>query len=318
MNRGFLATLTAFLIWGMVPVYFKWLAAVPSLQIVAHRALWCCCFAFLALAAGRRVNAVRAVLRDRRTLGLLGASALLIAANWLLYVWAVTHDHVVEASLGYFINPLVNIVLGVTLLGERLTAIRWAAIALAVVGVFWLGFTAGAPPWIALGLAAAFGFYGLIRKTAPVEAVAGLATETLLLSPLALGFLFVEGAAGTGAFGHGSWRLDFLLIGSGLLTAVPLMLFAYGARRIRYSTVGLIQYLQPSMQLLLGVALYHEPFGRSELLGFCAIWGALGLCTVEVLIAAGRASRTLSLRPAVPAQTRGGAPGGGADPRLRA
>lgn len=294
MNRGFWAVLGAFLIWGLLPVYLKLLATVPALQIVAHRLVWCCFFAVAWLALTHRLPALRNALRSRNVRLRLSGSAMLISGTWLIYVWAVLHNHIVAASLGYFISPLANVLLGVTVLKERLSRVRWVAVALASMGVLWLTVQQGSPPWIALGLAAAFSGYGLIRKTAAVDAVAGLATETLLLAPIGILYLASIGATGRGAFGTRDLETDLLLVGAGLVTAVPLTLFSYGARQIRYSTVGLIQYLQPTTQLLLGIFIYGEPFNQSRLFGFFLIWSALALYTMDTLHRAHRGSSNAS------------------------
>jgi chloramphenicol-sensitive protein RarD len=292
--RGFWSVVAAFVMWGGLPVYLKALHAVPPTQIMAHRLVWCCAFVIAALAARRELAPLSQALRNPAHRGRLLASGVLISLNWLTYVWAVANDHVVEASLGYFINPLVNVLLGVVLLHERLTRGQWSAVGLAACGVIWLSWQAGAPPWIALVLAFSFGAYGLIRKTVAVEALPGLAAETLLIAPLGIVYLLAAQWHGQGAFGHAGAVTDLLLIAGGPVTALPLVLFAYGARRIRYSTVGLIQYLGPSLQLLLGVFAYHEPFARNQALGFGLIWSALAIYAFDNLRAASRAARPLA------------------------
>jgi chloramphenicol-sensitive protein RarD len=205
------------------------------------------------------------------------ASAALISVNWLIYVWAVGNGHVIDASLGYFINPLLNVVLGVLVLGERLNGAQKCAVALAAVGVVYLAVVTGRAPWIALSLAASFGLYGLIRKVIRVEAVPGLATETLLLAPFALLYLWWLEQQGGAAFGHAPAHIDVLLVASGLVTALPLALFAFGARRIPLSTVGLVQYIGPTLQFLLGVWVFHEAFDLQRGIGFVFIWTALAI-----------------------------------------
>ncbi len=226
---------------------------------------------------------MKVALANAATRRRLAASAVFISVNWLIYVWAVANGHVVDASLGYFINPLFSVVLGVFVLGERLNRAQWAAIMLATGGVLYLAVALGRPPWIALALAFSFGMYGLIRKVVAVEAVPGLATETLLLSPFALAFLVWCSVQGTGALGHSSTAVDALLVGSGLITAMPLALFAYGARRIPLSTVGLVQYIGPTLQFLLGVLVFHEPFPRARAVGFVMIWSALAIYAADGL-----------------------------------
>jgi chloramphenicol-sensitive protein RarD len=278
---GLAAAIAAFAIWGLFPLYLKPLAPVPALEIMAHRIVWCCLLVFAWLAWRGEQGAVRAALADRGSRLRLTASALLISVNWLVYVWAVNSGHVVEASLGYFINPLLNVVLGVMVLHERLNRAQWLAVALAAVGVLYLTVVAGRPPWIALTLAASFGLYGLIRKVVRVEAVPGLATETLLLAPFALALLAWLAARGDGAFGHAGTTIDALLVGSGLITALPLTLFAYGARRIPLSTVGLVQYIGPTLQFLIGVLVFHEAFPLQRAVGFVFIWAALVLYAAD-------------------------------------
>jgi len=278
---GLAAAIGAFVLWGIFPLYLKPLSDVSALQIMAHRIVWCCLLVFAWLGLRGELTEVRDALADPATRRRLMASALLISMNWLVYVWAVTHGHTVEASLGYFINPLLNVVLGVLLLHERLSRPQWVAIALAAAGVAYLTVFAGRPPWIALVLAASFGTYGLIRKVVNVESVPGLAAETLLLAPFALGFLLWIEAQGSGSFGHVGAGVNALLVGSGLVTALPLALFAYGARLIPYSTIGVVQYIGPTLQLLIGVLVFHEPFSRNRAVGFVMIWTALAIYAVD-------------------------------------
>lgn len=287
-SRGFLATAGAFVIWGFFPVYLKALTAVGPLEIMLHRAAWCCVFVMAWLAWRRQLDSVRQAVVNPCTRYRLALSALLISINWFVYVFGVTTGHVVETSLGYFINPLVNVLLGVVVLRERLNGWQWVAIGCAVAGVIYLTWIAGRPPWISLALAISFGLYGFIRKTVQVEAVAGLASETLLMLPfavIALGWLAAHDQL---TFRNLGWSVDVLLVLGGALTAIPLALFAYGARLIPYSTVGLIQYLSPSLQFALGVWLYHEPMPRSRLYGFCCIWLALVIYAIDSVRSARR------------------------------
>ena len=276
-GSGLAAAVGAFVMWGLFPLYLKPMAEVPALQIMAHRIVWCCLLVFGWLALRGELGAVRAALADPASRIRLMGSATLISINWLIYVWAVTNGHVVEASLGYFINPLLNVVLGVAVLKERLNRAQWLAVALAAVGVLYLTVVAARPPWIALALAASFGTYGLIRKVVNVESVPGLATETLLLAPFAVALLLWTEAQGSGAFGHSSTAIHALLVGSGLITALPLALFAYGARLIPLSTVGLVQYIGPTLQFLIGVLVFHEAFPWTRAIGFALIWAALAI-----------------------------------------
>ena len=280
-GSGLTAAVIAFVIWGVFPLYLKPMAEVPALQIMAHRIVWCCLLVFGWLAARGELGAVRAALADPASRIKLTGSAALISVNWLLYVWAVTNGHTVEASLGYFINPLLNVVLGVALLNERLNRAQWLAVGLAAIGVLYLTVVSARPPWIALALAASFGTYGLLRKVVRVESVPGLATETLLLAPFAVALLLWFESQGTGAFGHSSTTIHVLLVGSGLVTALPLALFAYGARRIPLSTVGLVQYIGPTLQFLIGVLVFHEAFPWTRAVGFALIWTALAIYAAD-------------------------------------
>ena len=279
---GALAAVAAFLMWGMFPLYWKQLAAVPAIEVVAHRTAW----GFVAMAVWvtllRRWREVRAVASRPRTLLTLGATAALIAVNWSLYVWAVINGHVVESSLGYYINPLVNVVLGVVVLHERLGRVRRAAVALAALGVAVLTVGHGRFPWIAVGLALTFAFYGLLRKTVAADAVMGLLFETAILTPLAVGYLAWRAGSGAGAFGHLGTSTDALLVLGGAVTAVPLVLFAVGARSLPLSTIGMIQYISPSCQFLLAVLLYREPFTAAHAAAFSCIWAALALLTWDL------------------------------------
>ena len=280
-SSGFAAAVTAFLIWGLFPLYLKPLAAVPAPEIMAHRIVWCCLLVFGWLAARGELGLVRAALADPVSRLRLMGSAVLISINWLIYVWAVSNGHVVDASLGYFINPLLNVVLGVVVLQERLNRAQWLAVALAAIGVLYLTVATAHPPWIALALAASFGTYGLIRKVVKVESVPGLATETLLLAPFAVAFLAWCELRGTGELGHASAGVNALLVGSGLITALPLALFAYGARLIPYSTIGIVQYIGPTLQFLIGVFVFHEAFTAERAVGFVMIWAALAIYAAD-------------------------------------
>jgi len=276
-SRGLWGLIAAFTIWGLLPLYLHELAAVPAGQIMAYRLVLCCAVVLALLAVRGELAQIRSALARPATRLRLCASALLISVNWLLYVWAIQNGRVIESSLGYFINPLVNVLLGVLVLHERLSRVQWGAVALAATGVAHLSWQAGAPPWIALVLAFTFGGYGLVRKTIAVDAIAGLGSETLLLTPFGLAYLIGCELTGHGVLFELPARTLGLLLCSGALTAVPLALFAYGARRVRLSTVGLVQYIGPSLQLMLGIALFHEPFSAGRAIGFALIWAALAL-----------------------------------------
>lgn len=291
MLLGILSAGSAFTLWGIFPLYLKLLKSVPSLEILSHRVLWSAIFLGLILALRRQwdwINSIRT--RPRISLAFI-ASAAMLGANWVIYIWAVNADRIIDASLGYFIAPLFNVLFGV-LLGERLKAIQWLAIALAASGVAWLTLSTGQLPWIGLVLAVTFSLYGLIRKTASLGALEGLSVETLVMLPLAALFLLLPDSGSSHAFASGSLSLTLMLVAAGPVTAIPLLLFAFGARRIPLSVIGLLQYIGPSIQMMLGVWLYHEPFGSERQLGFALIWTALALYSLEALWRAWRPSAT--------------------------
>ncbi len=281
MHSGIGYALGAFVLWGLMPLYFRQLAAVPALEVVLHRSVWSLLFVLGLLAALRRFGWLRELAAQPRRLGLFLLSALLLSGNWLVYVYAVQSGQVVQASLGYFINPIVNVLLGVLVLHERLRPLQWAAVVLAGLGVLWLTVLAGQPPWIALLLAISFGLYGLMRKTATLGSLEGLALETMLLAPLVLPLLAWWTLRGGGAMGRGDLGLDLWLLLAGPLTALPLLLFTAGARRLPLATIGLLQYISPTIQLGLGVWLFGEPFGGARLAGFVLIWAALALYSAD-------------------------------------
>ena len=283
-QSGFWAAVGAFLIWGVFPIYWKALAQVPALQIMAHRLVWCFLLVAAFLTLRRGAAWWRPLVAQPRLLRLLATSAVLIAANWWLYIWAVNAGHIVETSLGYFINPLVNVLLGVLVLKERLNARQWLAVGVAAAGVAWLTVQSGAPPWIALALAFSFGFYGLIRKVAVVESTPALGVESSILFVPAVAYLVWAEIAGVGGFTHAGARVDALLVASGVVTALPLILFAYGAQRIPYSLVGILQYIAPSLQLACGTLLYGEAFTAVQAIGFACIWLALGIYATDGLM----------------------------------
>lgn len=281
MNTGIVYAALAYLSWGLFPLYFRQVAGVPALEVVLHRTLWSLVFVLALLAARRQWAWMREVLRQPRVLGAFALSALLLAANWLTYVWAVNNGHVVDASLGYFILPLVNVALGYVFLHERPRPGQWLAVAVAAAGVLWLTVQAGRLPWIALVLALTFGFYGLLRKVAVLGALEGLTLETVLLAPLTLAVLGAWAWQGQGALAHGDAATLGWLALAGPVTAIPLLLFAAGARRIPLATMGILQYISPSLQFALGVWLFHERFDPARLAGFVLIWAALGVYTLE-------------------------------------
>jgi chloramphenicol-sensitive protein RarD len=283
MNPGIVYAFLAFVIWGLFPVYFKTLHQIPALEMLSHRAVWSLLFLIVVLLVRHHWSWLKPVLRNRRLVARFAASAVLLSANWGIYIWAVNAGHIVEASLGYFINPLINVLFGYAFLGERLRPLQWTAVGVATAGVAWLTWQSGTLPWISLALAATFGGYGLLRKTAQLGALEGLTLETLLLFPVALVYLGVLGLTGASHFEHATLPLKVLLACAGPVTAIPLLLFAAAARRIPLSTLGLVQYVTPTLQLLTGVLVYHEPFGSVRAVGYGAIWVALALYSFEGL-----------------------------------
>lgn len=281
MNTGILYAALAYIAWGLFPLYFKQVADVPSLEVVMHRTLWSLVFVFGVLMVRRQWSWMGTVLRQPKVLAAFGLSAMLLSGNWLTYVWAVQNQHMVDASLGYFILPLVNVALGFVFLRERPRPGQWMAVAVAAAGVLWLAVQAGRLPWIALVLALSFGFYGLLRKVAVLGALEGLALETLVLAPVAAVVLGWWAWQGQGALVQGTPATVGWLLLAGPMTAVPLLLFAAGARLIPMSTLGILQYISPSLQFALGVWLFHEPFEPARLVGFVLIWAALLVYSME-------------------------------------
>ncbi len=281
MNKGIWYGIGAYAVWGILPVFWKFLQHVPALQIVSHRIVWSCVLLCAALVLSGQWWKFRLAIRQPRVLGIYLGAAALIGVNWFVYVWAVNAGFIVETSLGYFINPLVSVALGVLFLRERLRPWQWLPIGLATIGVLYLTFIYGALPWIALTLAFAFGFYGLLKKVAPLGSFFGLTLETAILSPLVLIYLLAMEWTGEGAFLHTGLLTAVLIIGTGVVTSVPMLLFASAARRIPLSLVGILQYIAPTLQFLIGVFVYDEPFDIERLLGFSIIWVALLIFGIE-------------------------------------
>jgi chloramphenicol-sensitive protein RarD len=284
INRGLFYAIAAYGMWGLLPLYWKALQSVPSTQIVAHRMVWSLVFVAALLVFRRQWAWLPAVLKQPRTLLLVLLAGCIVAVNWLTYVWAVNAGYVVETSLGYFINPLLSVFLGVIFLRERLRGGQWLAIGLALLGVLYLTVAYGNFPWIALTLALTFGLYGLLKKTTALAALEGLSLETALLFGPALAYLLLQEGQGQGAFGHAGVGTSLLLALTGVATGLPLLLFGAAARRIPLSTVGILQYIAPTVQFLLGVFLYREPFTASRLIGFILIWTALLIYSGEGLL----------------------------------
>ena len=293
-RRGTLYGAGAYLLWGLFPLYWPLLAPSAPLEVLAHRILWSLVVVVVLLAVTRRVEQVRAAIRDRRRFAQIALAAVVVAVNWGTYIYGVTNDRVVETSLGYFVNPIVTVLLGVVVLGERLRPAQWTALGAAFVAVVVLTVENGSPPWIALVLAFSFGTYGLLKKTAGVGAVEGLAVETGVLLPVAAVYVLVIGGGtfATEGAGHAA-----LLALSGVVTAIPLLLFGAAASRIPLSTLGVLQYLAPTMQFLLGITLFDESLPAVKLLGFVLVWCAVALFTVDLL----RHGRQLRLQVPAPA-----------------
>lgn len=289
-SAGAIYAIAAYTTWGLIPVYWKELAPVPALEILLYRVAGTVVFALLLLALARRWGDVRAALASRRRMAALAASSLLIASNWLVFIWAVNRGEIVATSLGYYLNPLANVALGVVVLRERLQPLQLVAVAIAALGVAYLTSSSGGLPWISLYLALSFALYGLVRKVVSVASLAGLAIETALLAPAALAGIAWGEAHGTGAFARATSlppHVPWLLLGAGVVTALPLIWFASAARRLRLATIGLFQYIAPSLALALAVLRYGEPFTRAHAVAFGCIWTALALYSLEAWRARG-------------------------------
>ncbi len=284
---GLACGVLTFVFWGVAVVYWKVMAAYPPIELLAHRVVWALIILGLLIAPlRRRRRAFRAIFASRRSLALMSLSAVFLAVNWFLFIYALLSDRMLQASLGYYINPLLNVLLGFLFLGERLRLVQKIAVALAAAGVLYLAMAGGETPWLALGMAGSFGGYGLTRKVAGVASVPGLAFECLLLSLPALVFLLYLDGTGAGVFGAQGGAVDLLLACSGVVTAVPLLLFGMAVSRIHLSTIGVLQYITPSCMFVLGVYLYGEPFSPAHRVAFAFIWAALALYAFEGLYAA--------------------------------
>jgi chloramphenicol-sensitive protein RarD len=283
MKKGIFQALTAYLLWGIFPLYFKLLQSVTPEQILAHRLAWSFLLLLMVVLLRGELGALYRSLTLRRVFIYL-AAALLISINWLVYVWTVTTGRVLQSSLGYFINPIVSVLLGALLFSERLRAGQWAAVGVAGLGVLYLTLEYGSLPWPSLVLAITFGLYGVVKKAAPLEALHSLTLETALVFPAAVGYLIWVEAQGRGSFAHTTAQINGLLAISGVVTAIPLLLFSAGARRVPLFLLGLLQYVSPTMQFLLGVFLFHEAFNVHRLIGFAFIWLALLFFSGEGLL----------------------------------
>ncbi|MDY0093452.1 MAG: EamA family transporter RarD [Candidatus Vecturithrix sp.] len=273
--------IAAFGLWGLLPVYWKLLQQVSALEVLAHRIFWSFIFLSLLLLLKGQWSQIRQTMSSASTRRYLLLSAAIISANWFIYIWAIMSAHIIEASLGYYITPLFNVLLGFVVLRERMTFWQYAAVFLAFVGVLMLTVRYGQIPWIGLSLAISFSTYGLLKKLVRVDSLTGLSIETLVVSPFCLGVMGFKHFQGSGAFGNGALSVSLLLIFGGVVTALPLLWFAQSAKRIPLSQLGFLQYLSPTISLLLGVFLYHEPFTSAHLLSFGCIWIALAIYTLS-------------------------------------
>ena len=297
-KRGIWFALGCYVAWGLLPLYWKALHGIPPIDILANRMVWSLVFVVILLTIRQNWKWVGPAMHNRHAVLTFTGTALLLSVNWYVYIWAVNSGYVVESSLGYFINPLVSVLLGVIFLHERLRSGQWVSIGVAAAGVLFLTFSYGRPPWIALTLAGTFGFYGLLKKRARMPALEGMAMETGIMFLPALAFMLFHESAGAGTVGHESWLTNVLLIGTGVVTVIPLIWFADAARLIPLSMLGVLQYVSPTLQFILGLTVFREPFDLSKLIGFGIIWAALLLYWGEGMV---HRSRVNALPPAAAA-----------------
>jgi len=285
MNKGILYGIGAYALWGFFPIYWKWLHDVPALQVIGHRIGWSFILLLAYIIARGQWRTFRDSAMNWRTIGIYSIAAVLLSFNWLIYVWGVNAGFIIETSLGYFINPLLSVLLGVIFLRERLRPMQWIPVGLATIGVMYLTFAYGRLPWIALSLAFTFGFYGFVKKLSPLGSLHGLTLETGIVFPVALIYIVFLGFNGAGAFLAEGAQIDLLLIGAGVVTTIPLLMFASAAKQIPLTIVGLLQYIAPTIQFLIGVFIYKEAFDFSRLIGFSIVWVALIIFAVENYLA---------------------------------
>jgi len=285
MNKGVLYGIGAYVLWGFFPIYWKVLHQVSALQVIGHRIGWSFIVLIIYILFTRQWQEFRSVAFNAKTIGIYAVASVLLSINWLIYVWGVNAGFIVETSLGYFINPLLSVLLGVLFLRERLRPVQWIPVILAAIGVIYLTVVYGRLPWIALSLAFSFGIYGLVKKLAPLGSLYGLTLETAIVLPIALIYLVFVEVNGTGAFLHDGTRVDLFLAGAGIVTTIPLLMFASAAKQIPLTMVGILQYIAPTLQFLIGVFIYKEPFDRTHLIGFGLVWVALIIFWVENFVA---------------------------------
>lgn len=293
---GLFYGLGAYILWGLVPIYFKNVQAVPPREMLAHRIVWSALLLLIVLAVMGRLNQLVAAFRSRHAIALLLLSTIFIASNWYVYIYSVMSGQILQGSLGYFILPLVNVAVGTIFFGERMRLTQWISLGFATAGVIVLIFWLGLFPWIALTLGFSFSIYGILRKQAPVESTVGLTVETLLLTPISLGCLLIWGASGTLAFGKGDRELDWLIILSGVVTTIPLICFGQAVQRLRIVTIGFLQYISPSLAFLIAVLHYDEAFPPAYQVGYGLIWGGLAVFVGDALWRATRAKDEVEVR----------------------
>jgi len=296
-KQGVIFALAAYTFWGVAPVYFKLVKQVPAFEILAHRIIWAFVLVLILIIAMRRMDRILPIVRSPKLILRLALATVLLGGNWFLFIWAINTDHLLDASLGYYINPLLNVAIGMAFFGEKMRRLQLVAIAMAVLGVAIQIITFGAVPWVALALASSFAIYGAIRKRLPVDSISGLWLETALLAPIMLGYLMFFANSSASDLTANSWHLNLLLVAAGLVTTVPLLCFTAAAQRIRYSTLGFFQYIAPSMMFLLAVLAYGEPLEESKLITFIIIWGALALYTVDSVLQRQRNKRVVVQEP---------------------
>jgi len=281
MKKGVLYGIGAYILWGFFPIYWKVLHQVPALQVIGHRISWSFIILIVYILFTGQWQGFRSVASNWKTIGIYTVAGILLSINWLVYVWGVNAGFIIETSLGYFINPLLSVLLGMIFLRERLRFTQWIPVIIATVGVIYLTVVYGRPPWIALALAFSFGFYGLVKKLAPLGSLYGLTLETAIIFPIALLYLIFVEINGTGAFLHSGTRIDLFLVGAGIVTTIPLLMFASAAKEIPLTMIGILQYIAPTLQFLIGIFIYKEAFDKSHLIGFGIVWFALIIFWVE-------------------------------------
>ncbi|SFR51736.1 chloramphenicol-sensitive protein RarD [Pseudidiomarina maritima] len=290
-RQGVFFAIAAYTMWGVAPIYFKWLQEVPALEILSHRIIWSFVLVFILIMALRRGNRLKPVLQNKQQMARLTLATCLLGGNWFLFIWAINNNHILDASLGYYINPLLNVAIGMAFFAERMRKMQLVAIALAVVGVLIQVISFGSVPWVALALACSFAIYGAIRKRLPIDSITGLWLETLILTPAVLVYLVFFASSSAADMTQNTWQINTLLIAAGVVTTAPLLCFTAAAQRIRYSTLGFFQYIGPSLMFILAVWVYGEPLAADKLVTFAIIWVALALYSIDTLVHQQRSKR---------------------------